>query len=85
MLSGAERGSKSRDNALHCVCCVETINSPLSRRQQTEYFSFRNRLIYIRSTIGEKRLFLQEQKQTACVHRRALRRCTLSPISSRCA
>ena len=25
MLSGAERGSKPRNNALHVVCCMETI------------------------------------------------------------
>ena len=30
-----------RNNALHAVCCMETINTPLSRRQQTKCFSFR--------------------------------------------
>ena len=39
-------------------------------------FFFSQKPIYNQSTIGEKRLFLREQKQTACVHRRALRFCT---------
>ena len=29
MLSGTEQGSKPRDNALHVVCCIETIYLPL--------------------------------------------------------
>ena len=39
-------------------------------------FFFSQQPIYNQSLIGEKRLFLREQKQTACVHRRALRLCT---------
>ena len=46
--------------------------------------SFRSSLIYNQSLIGEKRLFLREQKQTACVHRRALRLCTTAQ-TERCA
>ena len=37
-MSGVEHGSKPRNNALHYVCCVETIKTPLSRRQQTKCF-----------------------------------------------
>ncbi|MBR3814474.1 MAG: hypothetical protein IKK38_11455 [Spirochaetaceae bacterium] len=38
MLPGVERGSKPRNNALHTVCCMETIKLPLPRQQQTECF-----------------------------------------------
>ena len=38
MFSVAEHGSKSRDNALHAACCMETINTSLSRRQQAGCF-----------------------------------------------
>ncbi|MBQ4498269.1 MAG: hypothetical protein II973_12320 [Spirochaetaceae bacterium] len=54
---------------------METINTPLPRRQQTEYFSFCSRLIYNQSSIGKKRRFCGA-KPAACVHRRALRLCT---------
>ena len=72
MLSGAERGSKPRDIALHIVCCIETLYVSL-RDATNKMFFFSQKPIYNQSTIGEKRLFLREQKQTACVHRRALR------------
>ena len=66
-----------RDIALHTVCCNETIYVSL-RDATNKMFFFSQKPIYNQSTIGEKRLFLREQKQTACVHRRALRFCTAS-------
>ncbi len=60
-----------RDIALHIVCCIETLYVSL-RDATNKMFFFSQKPIYNQSTIGEKRLFLREQKQTACVHSRAL-------------
>ncbi|MDD6488156.1 MAG: hypothetical protein PUF61_14550 [Spirochaetales bacterium] len=54
---------------------METLYVSL-RDATNKMFFFSQKPIYNQSTIGEKRLFLREQKQTACVHRRALRLCT---------
>ncbi|MDD6487291.1 MAG: hypothetical protein PUF61_10135 [Spirochaetales bacterium] len=45
---------------------METINTPLPQRQQTEYFSFCSRLIYNQSSIGKKYRFCGA-KPAACV------------------
>ncbi|MBQ4496711.1 MAG: hypothetical protein II973_04315 [Spirochaetaceae bacterium] len=54
---------------------METLYMSL-RDATNNMFFFSQKPIYNQSTIGEKRLFLREQKQTACVHRRTLRFCT---------
>ena len=39
MLSGAEQGSKPRNNALHCVCCMETIYVSLTRHNKQVFLN----------------------------------------------
>ena len=39
MLSGAEQGSKPRDIALHCVCCMKTIYVSLTRHNKQVFLN----------------------------------------------
>ena len=71
-----------RNNALHCVCCVETINMSLSRHTTNKMFFFSRKLNLQSKHKRRKASVFAKQKQTAYVHRRALCRYTYAQNSA---